>query len=188
MPLQTVGLLMAVVPLIMAFVQPASGMLSDRLGTRRVSLVGLGFILAGYLLMATLRVDGTPLGFVLRMLPVSIGMAIFNSPNNSAIMGSAPKNRLGVASAVLSTVRTLGQVTGIARVGRLFYSRLALYSGGAVGLEAATPEAIVSALHDQFLIVSMLIAVAIAVSLWTWRWELRHARAGKTEACPPRRR
>ena len=61
---------------------------------------------------------------------------------------------------------------------------MAVYSGGAVGLEAATPEAIVSALHDQFLIVSMLIAVAIAVSLWTWRWELRHDRAGKTETVP----
>jgi EmrB/QacA subfamily drug resistance transporter len=183
-PLQMVGLLMAVVPLSMAFVQPASGMLSDRMGTRQVSLVGLGFMLAGYLLMATLRVDGTPLGFVVRMLPVAIGMAMFNSPNNSAIMGSAPKNRLGVASAVLSMVRTLGQVTGIAVLGAFFYSRLAVYSGGTAGLEAAPPKAIVAALHDQFLLVAVLIAVAIAVSLWTWRWEIQHGRAGKTKALP----
>jgi EmrB/QacA subfamily drug resistance transporter len=180
-PLQTVGLLMAVVPLSMAFVQPASGILSDRLGTRQVCIVGLVFILAGYLLMTALRVDGTPLGFVLRMLPVAIGMAIFNSPNNSAIMGSAPKNRLGVASAVLSTVRTLGQVTGIAVLGAFFYSRLAVHSGGAVGLDAASPEAIVAALHDQFWLVSVLITVGIAVSLWTWRWEVQHGRAGKIE-------
>jgi len=180
-PLQTVGLLMAVVPLIMAFVQPASGMLSDRLGTRKVSLVGLCIIFAGYVLMTTLRVDGTPLGYVLRMLPVATGMAIFNSPNNSAIMGSAPQNRLGVASAVLSMVRTLGQVIGIAVLGAFFYSRLAVHAGGAVGLDVAQPEAIVAALHDQFWLVVMLIAFGIATSLWAWRWEVQHGLTGKVE-------
>jgi len=177
LPLQQVGMLMAVVPLLMAFVQPVSGALSDRLETRRVSIVGLFFILAGYLLMTTLRVDGTPLGFVLRMLPVSIGMAIFHSPNNSAIMGSAPKNRLGVASAVMGMVRTLGQVTGIALLGAFFYARVAAHSGGAVNLDAAQPEAIIAALHDQFRLTSGLIVVGIVVACWTWRWERRHAEA-----------
>lgn len=181
-PLQAVGLLMAVVPLSMAFVQPASGMLSDRLGTRKVTMVGLCIIFAGYLLMTTLRADGTPLGFVLRMLPVAIGMAIFNSPNNSAIMGSAPKDRLGVASAVLSTVRTLGQVIGISVLGAFFYSRLAAQTGGAIGLDVAPPQAIVAALHDQFWLVSVLIAIAIAMSLWAWRWEAQHGLTGKAPA------
>ena len=91
---------MAVVPLSMAFVQPASGALSDRWGTRRVSLFGLVWIMAGYLLMSTIQVDTMPLGFVLRMLPVAIGMAIFNSPNNSAIMGAAPRAAATVAYTV----------------------------------------------------------------------------------------
>ncbi len=85
--LRQVGGLMAVVPLVMIGLQPASGWISDRLGTRPVSVVGLVFIFLGYLAMSTIRVDGTALGFVIRMLPIGIGMAIFNSPNNSAIMG-----------------------------------------------------------------------------------------------------
>ena len=173
MPLRNVGLLMAVVPLVMAFLQPASGILSDRLGTRRVSIVGLGFVMLGYMLMSTLRVDGTPLGYVLRMLPVAIGMATFNSPNNSAIMGSVPRQRLGVASGTLSMVRTLGQLIGIAVLGAVFNSRLAYYSGGPVNLTEAAPTAIVAALHDQFLLVAALIGVGLVTSILTWRWEVR---------------
>ena len=175
--LQSVGLIMAVVPLSMAFVQPASGALSDRWGTRRVSLFGLVWIMAGYLLMSTIQVDTVPLGFVLRMLPVAIGMAIFNSPNNSAIMGAAPRERLGVASGILSMVRTMGQVTGIAVLGAFFTARLTAYSGDAVNLRAATPTAIVSALHDQFLLVAALVAVGAIASVIAWRWEKRRGHA-----------
>jgi EmrB/QacA subfamily drug resistance transporter len=174
LPLLQVGLYMAVVPAVMMVLQPLSGVLSDRWGTRPVSIAGLFFILAGYLLMTTLPVDGSPLGFVLRFLPIPIGMSLFNSPNNSAIMGAAPKNRLGVASAVLSMVRTLGQVIGISVLGAFFYQRLAVHAGGPVTLEAAAPQVITAALHDQFLLVAALIAVGLVTALLTWRWERAH--------------
>jgi EmrB/QacA subfamily drug resistance transporter len=178
-PLLQVGLYMAIVPLAMTVLQPISGVLSDRLGTRRVSSVGLFFVLAGYLLMTTLPDSGSPLGYVWRFLPVAIGMSLFNSPNNSAIMGSAPKNRLGVASAVLSTVRTLGQVIGVAVLGAFFYHSLAVHNGAPIDLEQASPQVITAALHDQFWLVSALIGIALITSLLTWRWEIRHGRTGK---------
>ena len=179
LPLLQVGLYMAIVPLVMAVLQPMSGVLSDRLGTRRISTLGLFFILAGYLLMTTLPDSGSALGYVWRFLPVAIGMSLFNSPNNSAIMGSAPKNRLGIASAVLSTVRTLGQVIGVAVLGAFFYYRLAVHNGAPVPLEDASPQVITAALHDQFWLVSGLIAIAFTTALLTWRWEIRHGLAGK---------
>ena len=160
-----IGLLMAAVPLIMVLVQPLSGTLSDRFGTRRVSLLGLCFILTGYLTMATLQTDTSQVGFVLRMLPVAIGMATFNSPNNSAIMGAVPRARLGVASGILSMMRTLGQVTGVAALGAFFASRVSHYGGGNE-LSSAPPQSIVAALHDQFLLVAGLILVGIILSLW----------------------
>ena len=162
--LRDVGLMMAIVPLVMVALQPLSGFLSDRLGTRPVSMVGLVFIFFGYLTMATLPVGGTPLGFLVRMLPVAIGMATFNSPNNSAIMGAVPRQRLGVASGLLGMMRTLGQVTGIAVLGAFFASRVAYYAGASESLRAAPPTAIVAALHDQFLLVAGLILVGIVVA------------------------
>lgn len=167
-----IGILMAAVPLIMVLLQPLSGALSDRLGTRPVSLLGLCFIVAGYLTMTTLQADSSPLGFVLRMLPVATGMAIFNSPNNSAIMGAAPRTRLGIASGILSMVRTLGQVTGIAALGAFFASRVAHYSGGEP-LRLASPQSIVLALHDQFFLVAGMMLMGLVLALLTWRWERR---------------
>ncbi|MBW7883667.1 MAG: MFS transporter [Caldilineaceae bacterium] len=182
--LRDVGLMMAVVPAIMVLLQPASGAISDKLGTRPVSMLGLGLILLGYLAMTTLRADGTPLGFVLRMLPVASGMAIFNSPNNSAIMGAVPRARLGVASGILSMVRTLGQVTGIAALGAFFASRVVAHSGGPVDLRAAAPAALVGALHDQFFFVAGLILVGTIVAALTWRWEIKSGRSKRRETMP----
>jgi nitrate/nitrite transporter NarK len=91
--LRDVGLMMAVVPIVMAFLQPYSGTLSDRWGTRPVSVLGLAVLIGGYLAMAGLAVDSSAVGFNLRMLPVAIGMALFQSPNNSAMMGAVPRHR-----------------------------------------------------------------------------------------------
>jgi hypothetical protein len=124
--------------------------------------------------MAGIRVDGSELEFVLRMLPVAIGMATFNSPNNSAIMGAVPRARLGVASGTLSMVRTLGQVIGIAALGAFFAARLNYYAGEQVGLRAADPVVIVAAMHDQFLLVAGLIFCGLVIALLTWRWEHQH--------------
>lgn len=178
LPLLEVGLYMATAPAVMTVLQPLSGVMSDRLGTRPVSIAGQVSILLGYILMTSLPVSGSPLQFVWRFLPISIGMALFNSPNNSAIMGSAPKSRLGVASAVLSMVRTLGQVIGIAVLGAFFYQRLAVHAEGPTALETAAPQVITAALHDQFWLVAALIACGLITSLFTWRWERTHRITG----------
>lgn len=180
LPLSQVGLLMAVVPVLMILLQPLSGILSDRLGTRAVILVGLSFIFVGYVAMTTLRVDSTPLGYFLRMLPVTIGMATFNSPNNSAIMGSVPRERLGVTSGILSMLRTIGQIAGIAGLGAFFTTRVAHYSAVSVDLSVADPNTIVRALHDQFMLVALLMLLGIVTAGLTWRWEIRTGRMRQT--------
>lgn len=168
-----VGLMMAAVPIAMGVLQPFTGTISDRIGTRLVSLLGLIVIASGYLAMATLRADGTPMGFVVRLLPVAVGMAIFHSPNNSAVMGAAPAERLGVASGILSMTRTLGQVTGIAVLGAFFNLRLMHYAGARLNIRTASPDVIVGALQDQFLLAAAIVGVGIGLSIWAWRHEAR---------------
>ena len=173
--LRDVGLMMAVVPIVMAFLQPYSGTLSDRWGTRPVSVLGLAVLIGGYLAMSGLAVDSSAVGFNLRMLPVAIGMALFQSPNNSAMMGAVPRHRLGVASGILSMVRTLGQVIGIAALGAFFNGRVALHNGGPINLRDANPAVITAALHDQFSLVALLVVIALTTALLTWRWERRRS-------------
>lgn len=173
LPVAKVGLLIAVVPMVLAVLGPLSGSLSDRFGTRPVSVFGLILLLTGYLTASTMNETTTPLGYVLRMLPIGLGMGIFQSPNNSAVMGAAPRNRLGIASGLLSMTRTLGQTTGIAFLGALFASRLGYYAGQPVDISDAPAAVMVSALHDQFLVVAALIAAGLLLALWAWRRERR---------------
>lgn len=170
---QQVGLLMGVVPLILVVIGPVSGSLSDRVGTRRVGLVGLVILCLGYLALTGLQLDSTALRFVLLLLPVGLGMAIFQSPNNTAIMSAAPRQRLGIASGMLSMTRTLGQVTGIALLGAFFANRLQVHAGAAVDVNEAPSAAFVQALQDQFLLAAILILIALAVAFWRWRIERR---------------
>ncbi len=47
-------------------------------------------------------------------------MGLFTPPNNSAIMGSVPADKLGVAGGVLNMMRSLGLILGIDISGAIF--------------------------------------------------------------------
>ncbi|MEZ4770104.1 MAG: MFS transporter [Caldilineales bacterium] len=183
LPVSQVGILMASTPLVLAVLGPLSGSLSDRFGTRPVSVIGLAILALGYLVASTMDASTTPVGFILRMLLIGIGMGVFQSPNNSAIMGAAPRNRLGIASGMLSITRTLGQTAGIALLGALFATLLTVYAGQPTDVSAASPEVIANALHDQFLLVAGLIGIGLVLSLLAWRRERRQA--AQTRAVQP---
>lgn len=178
---RSVGLLMAVVPIVLTILGPISGTLSDRLGTRPVSLVGLALIVFGYLSLSRLSVSSTPLQFVLLLLPVGLGMGTFQSPNNTSIMSAVPRTRLGVASGMLSMTRTLGQLVGIALLGAFFASRLAYYAQEPVDVIHADPDVIVAALRDQAYLVAVLVGIGLVISLWQARSE-RKARQASHQA------
>ncbi len=163
-----VGLMMAFVPIGLGIMAPISGILSDRFGPRLITVTGLLIMVGGYLAMSSLTAQTTVLGYALRVLPIGIGMGIFQSPNNSAVMGSAPRERLGIASGLLSITRTLGQVTGIAVLGAIWAARVMYYQGAvlAQGATAASIEAQVSGLQDTFGGAAGLVAVALGLSVW----------------------
>jgi EmrB/QacA subfamily drug resistance transporter len=176
---QSVGFLLAIVPIAVGITAPLSGMLSDRVGTRPITVVGLLVMLLGFYAISTLSLDTTGVGYVLRFLPIGIGIGIFQSPNNSAVMGAVPRQRLGVASGLLSITRTLGQTTGIAVLGALWASRVAFHAGGMPigGATAAPPAAQVAALGNSFSITMILLASALALAAWALRQEWRRRSA-----------
>ncbi len=180
------GLLLAVVPMALGVTAPLAGSLSDRLGTRPITVVGLATLLVGYAAVSTLSVRTTALGYALRFIPVGLGMGIFQSPNNSAIMGAAPRERLGIASGMLALTRALGQTTGIALLSAAWASRTFSYAGRAYGGDATTAPATaqVAALEDVFLGLVMIMGVALAIAIWAWVRErqLSSTRAGAADA------
>jgi EmrB/QacA subfamily drug resistance transporter len=162
-----VGLLLVTVPLAAGIVSPFSGSLSDRYGNRKISTIGLFFILMGFSSMFTLNTHTTSLAYILCYLPVGIGVGTFQSPNNSAILSAAPLEKLGVASSLLSLTRTLGQTSGVAVLGAFWVSQVAIYAGEKfeLGSVHASPLAQVAGLHDTILIVMGFILLALLLNL-----------------------
>lgn len=106
------GALMSVYPLVTGVLAPLAGSLSDRITYRPLTIAGLLCNVAGLALLATLG-PGTPIyaiGAVIVLL--GVGGASFQSPNNSSVMGSAPRDRLGIAGSLNAFFRNLGMVTG----------------------------------------------------------------------------
>jgi len=185
-----VGLLMAVVPVVAGILAPISGSLSDRFGTRPMTVAGLAMLMFGFFSLSTLGLHTTGLGYILRFLPFGLGIGLFQSPNNSAIMGSAARERLGIVSGLLALTRTLGQTTGIALMGAAWAGLTFAHAGGALpgGATAAPAAAQVAALHGVFLGLVVLLAGALALAVWAYAVERRPAAAGPPPDVAPRAR
>lgn len=116
---QRAGVLMSAVPITILVVAPISGRLSDRLGSQGLSLLGSTLAAVALWAMAGLFGSGLSIrpelseaaafGF---LILVGAAVGLFQSPNNSAIMSSVPTSKVGLASALLATVRNLGLVSG----------------------------------------------------------------------------
>jgi EmrB/QacA subfamily drug resistance transporter len=170
---QQVGLMMSMIPIFLGVAAPLSGAASDKYGTRRIASLGLLVVIAGYWVMSGFDVTTGILVFAFGTVPIGIGMGIFQSPNNSAVMGAAPPERLGVASGLLGLSRTLGQTTGIALFGALWAGRVASALGETPvgGATAAPIPAQIAGLQETFLVMMALMVVALGLSVWGIRQE-----------------
>ena len=118
------GLMMTVSPIILAVVAPLSGYLSDKMGSEKISALGLSILSIGIISLVLFNVN-TPLivvGILVGLL--SLGSGIFQSPNNSLIMSTVEKNELGIAGSINGLVRNLGTTNGIALSTSILYSRM----------------------------------------------------------------
>lgn len=66
---------------------------------------------------------------IFSLAAMGLAIGLFQSPNNNAIMGSVPLSKLGVASALLATIRNLGLVVGTGIATGVFTWRMSV-SGG----------------------------------------------------------
>jgi DHA2 family multidrug resistance protein-like MFS transporter len=114
------GLLMTPWPLVVAVVAPFAGRLSDKYPAGLLGGFGMAVMALGLLAMALLPDHPTTLDIVWRMTVCGIGFGFFNTPNNRAIITSAPPIRTGGASGMQATARLLGQSMGAALVALVF--------------------------------------------------------------------
>lgn len=116
------GLLMMVYSVTMFVVAPFSGQLSDKIGSEFLCFVGLCIASAALLVLSTLGVDSSLGIFLIGSMMLSIGNAMFQSPNTSLIMSTVAKNQTGIAGSINGLARNLGNVFGISLSTVLLYN------------------------------------------------------------------
>ncbi len=137
------GLLMTPWPVAVGLSAALAGHLADKYPAGILGGFGLAMMGAGLALLAFFPVDGTTVDFIWRMALCGLGFGFFQSPNNRAMLSSAPRARSGAAGGMLGTARLLGQTMGAAGVALLFRahpdngSNLALIAAAGISLLAA---------------------------------------------------
>ena len=91
---------------------------------------------------------------VLSLALAGLGTGMFVSPNNSALLGSAPRGRQGIASAVLAEARNVGMVIGVGIAGAVFSSALSVLG----------EDMVTEAVHYGFLVAAGVALVGMFVS------------------------
>ncbi|MEA4863301.1 MAG: MFS transporter [Victivallaceae bacterium] len=173
----TAGLLMMTAPFIVAMLAAFCGMLADRIGSELMTMIGLAIMSVSFLLMSWLDVQ-SPIWFsVLFLAVMAVGQALFQPANNSIIMSSCPKNKLGIGGSINALVRNLGQYVGVVLSTTLLYC----FMSGKIGYAVSDyiygrDEVFVYGMKRVYLI---LMAVCLAGTLLT---VYRLVRAGRRAA------
>lgn len=162
------GILLTVFWVIFGVAVLVSGTLTDRFGFRLIASIGLFILGLGCFTVSTLSAASSAADFILRVAPIALGFGIAHSPTDSAVMGSVPRDRLGIASGTNTISRFLGRTAGVAALGALWASRVRANAGSdfsGVVTEAAAPAQIAGL---QSVAVAALALVGVTLALIAW--------------------
>jgi MFS family permease len=154
---------------VIVLVAPIAGSLSDRMGSRLLCTVGAGIIVVGQFFLASLGVDSSIPRLIFPLALIGFGWAIFNSPNQSAILGSVPRDKLGTASGMNTTTARTGGAMGVALSATLFTYGLANAGLARAQIESpqswgAVPEIFVHSFNHTVHIVNIFTLLSVFFS------------------------
>jgi len=156
----TAGLVLSVGPLAAALTGVPAGRLADRLGAPSMTIGGLLGIAAGSFVLSVLPAAlGTP-GYLVPMVVVTVGYAVFQTANNTAVMKDVAPDQRGVTSGMLNLSRNLGLVSGASVMGAVFTRAAAT-----IDMATAPPEAVATGMRATFAVAGILTVAALALAM-----------------------
>jgi len=183
------ALLLIPMPLLSSVIGPFSGVVADRIGARGPATLGLLLQAAALVGFMQLTPTTTYLQLACGLTLMGLGGGMFFPPNTSAAMSAAPRERLGVASATLGTMRQTGMVVSFALSLAVAASSLPrdamlqLFVGTSVSLGSTVMQEFVFGMHRAFLVSFILCLVAAGFSIVRGR-EARTSAAGLLATAP----
>lgn len=171
-----VGLALSVGPLAAALTGVPAGRIADRFGAPRTTIVGLIGMAAGAFVLAKMpAARGIP-GYIAPIVFVTVGYALFQTANNTAVMAGIDPGQRGVIAGLLNLSRNLGLITGASVMGAVF-----ALAAASVDITTARPEAIANGMRITFAVATTLILLALAVALASRALRRRALRPGSEQ-------
>lgn len=157
---QRAGLILVCQPVMQAILSPLMGRLSDKIEPRILASLGMAVTAVSLFVLAFLSPQTTFVSVIITLSMLGTGVALFSSPNINAIMSSAGDHLHSVASSMVATARTLGQILsmGIAMIA------FAVFIGQ---LQISPPlyAALLKAVRTSFIVFGVLCTAGVFASL-----------------------
>ncbi|QXC63187.1 DHA2 family efflux MFS transporter permease subunit [Aquihabitans sp. G128] len=116
------GAVLIPMSVVMMIAAPMSNIWTVRFGNKRVVATGLALVALSMLTFLTLQVDSSTIHVIGTTLLLGLGMGNIMAPATDSIMGSLPRAKAGVGSAVNDTTRQVGGAVGVAVMGSILSS------------------------------------------------------------------
>jgi EmrB/QacA subfamily drug resistance transporter len=155
-----VGLVLSVGPLVAALTGVPAGRIADRFGAQRMTIVGLIGIAAGSFILSMMPATLGISGYIAPIVVITVGYALFQTANNTAVMTDIRPDQRGVISGLLNLSRNLGLITGASVMGAVF-----ALASATTDVTMAPPEAIAAGMRITFAVAAILIVVALAIAV-----------------------
>lgn len=163
------GFVLSVGPLVVALTGIPAGRIVDSYGAPRVTIIGLVGMAIGALMLSMLpETLGIP-GYIVPIVVITAGYALFQTANNTAVMSDISPDQRGVISGMLNLSRNLGLVTGASVMGAVF-----AFASATSDITTAHPEAVATGMRITLGVAAALIVVALAIVTGTSRRTLRN--------------
>jgi MFS family permease len=156
---ESAGLILVAQPVIQTIFSPMAGKISDCIEPRIVATIGMAITTGGLSFFIFLTPTTSLYAIIISLMVLGFGYALFSSPNTNAIMSSVDRRHLGIASSMVATMRSLGQVLSMA-IAMFCFSVF-------IGTVAITPSVYPSLLFSTttaFLIFSCFCIVGVCAS------------------------
>lgn len=160
LPVNQIGFVMAIGPLLSIISGVPSGRLVDVWGSRRVLSIGLVLLAAGVFLLAFLPNIIGLTGYIASVTLLTPGYQLFQAANNTAALADVPMDQRGTTSGVLTLSRNIGLIAGASVMGAVFSTGV-----GTRNLADATAQAIGQGMQLVFLFSGAMMIAAIAINI-----------------------
>lgn len=169
-----IGLVMSTGPFVAALVGVPAGRAVDRFGATRITVAGLSLMAIGALLLSRIPIDHGVPGYIVPLVTLTAGFAMFQAANNTAVVTGTDPSQRGVVSGLLNLSRNLGLVTGASLMGAVF-----MHAAGTSTIASAHASAAIAGTHAAFLVATALLAISLLIAIASGSRRTAQARAAQ---------